>query len=137
MALARDCHALSWPDCRAIHAALEQPMALYLILALQAAAAPAPALAEVDFDLARYRQVELGLGACRRDPSEIVVCARREGGAYPLAEMARIFEPGRIVAEARIAGNLTGDLHLEQVQPRPADRGGVANRIMFGLRLPF
>ena len=110
-------------------------MALYLILALQAAAAPAPALPEVDFDLARYRQVELGRGACRRDPSEIVVCARREAGAYPLGEMARTFEPGRLIAETRLTGNLIGNVHVEQVEM--PDRGAVARRIMFELTLPF
>jgi len=115
-------------------------MALALLFAFQAAAAAPPALPRIDFDLARYGEVGLGLGrdACpRADPSAIVVCARRGGGAYPLGEMARIFEPGRIVARARLAGNLTGDVHLEQAQAWPADRGAVANRIMVGLRLPF
>jgi hypothetical protein len=114
-------------------------MNLTLVLAFQAAATPAPALAPIDFDLARYSQVELGLGrgACRRDdPSAIVICARRGAGAYPLAEMARIFEPHRLVAERRLTGNLMGDVHLEQGD-LPPDRGAVANRIMVGLRLPF
>ena len=112
-------------------------MALTLLLALQAAAAPAPALLEIDFDLARYSQVELGLGsgACRRDdPSEIVVCARRGGGAYPLEEMARIFEPGRLVAETRLIGNLTGGVRVERAV---LGNGEVSNRVMVGLRLPF
>lgn len=112
-------------------------MGLILALAFQAAAAPAPPLARIDFDLARYSQVELGLGhgACNRaDPDAIVVCARRGAGAYPLEEMARIFEPGRLVAETRLAGNLTGDVHVESAA---MDRGAVSNRVMVGLRLPF
>lgn len=110
-------------------------MSLILILALQAGAAP-PAIAEVDFDLARYSQDEFGRGACRRDdPSAIVVCARRGNGDYPLEQMALIFEPHRIVAQARMMGNLTGNVHVEQ--GNFADRGVVPNRIMIGLRLPF
>jgi hypothetical protein len=111
-------------------------MSLSLMLALQAAAAPAPPVLEIDFDLARYSRIELGLGgsACRRDESEIVVCARRGGGAYPLEEMARIFAPGRLVAATRVAGNLTGDVRLESA---PMDRGAVSNRVLVGLRLPF
>jgi hypothetical protein len=113
-------------------------MSLALLLALQAASQAAPALLDLDFDLARYSQVDRGLGrsACRRDdPSAIIVCARRGGGAYPLDEMARIFGPHRLVAETRVSGNLTGDVHLER--GHFADRGVVPNRIMVGLRLPF
>jgi hypothetical protein len=111
-------------------------MSLTLMLALQAAAAPAPALPEIDFDLARYSRIELGLGrdACRRGGSEIVVCARRGAGAYPLEEMARIFEPGRLIAETRLIGNVMGGVRVESV---PMDRGAVSNRVMVGLRLPF
>jgi hypothetical protein len=114
----------------------EQLMPLTLMLALQAAAVPAPALLDIHFDLARYGEVELGLGggACRRDPSEITVCARRSGGAYPLEEMARIVEPERLLAETRIAGNLTGAVRVESA---PMDRGAVGNRVLVGLRLPF
>ena len=114
-----------------------------LMLALQAAgvpaAAPVPPLLVLDFDLARYSQNALGMGrsACRRDdPSAIVICARRSGGAYPLAEMDRLFAPERIVAERRLTGNLMGNVHVEQGD-LPPDRGAVANRIMVGLRLPF
>jgi len=111
-------------------------MALILMLALQASTSSAPALPEIDFDLARYGRDEIALGqsACRRDPSEIVVCARRGGGAYPLEEMARIFEPGRLVAETRVAGNLTAGVRVESA-PMPA--GAVSNRVLIGLRLPF
>jgi hypothetical protein len=93
-------------------------MPLTFLLALQAAAAPAPAFVDLDFDLARYDRAEFGLdgNACHRgDPSAIVVCGRRHGGgAYPLAQMARIFEPGRIVAVARLGGGWIGDVRVEQ-----------------------
>jgi len=111
-------------------------MAMILALAIQAAASPATALPDIEFDLARYRPVDLGPGAgsCWRDPSEIVVCARHGAGAYPLEEMARIFEPGRLIAETRLTGNLIGDVHAESVV---LDRGAVSNRAMVRLRLPF
>jgi hypothetical protein len=114
-------------------------MPLALLLALQAAAAPAPAPGplQLDFDLARFSPSGFGLSerACDRSgPSAIVVCGHRVAGAYPLAEMARIFEPGRLVAQTRLTGNLTGDVHVESV---PMDRGAVSNRVMVGLRLPF
>jgi hypothetical protein len=112
-------------------------MAMILALAMQAAAAPAPALPDIDFDLARYTLREPGQdgGACRRDdPNAIVVCARRGAGTFPLEEMARIFEPRRLIAETRLTGNLVGDVHAESV---PMDRGAVSNRAMVRLRLPF
>ncbi|MEA3044360.1 MAG: hypothetical protein QOH47_2198 [Sphingomonadales bacterium] len=112
-------------------------MSLTLILALQAAAPPASALAPIDFDLARLPRLAIGIGGLRcdrADPTAIVVCARRGGGAYPLDEMARMFEPGRIVAETRLFGNVIGDAHVEAV---PMDRGAVSNRAMLRLRLPF
>ena len=112
-------------------------MSLTLVLALQAAAAPpAPAFPAIDFDLARLPRPEFGVGGrCdRADPSAIVICAPRGGGAYPLGEMARMFEPGRIVAETRLFGNVIGDAHVEAV---PMDRGAVSNRAMLRLRLPF
>jgi hypothetical protein len=115
-------------------------MSLALFLALQAAAAApasAPPLVQLDFDLARFSPEGFAFpgGACSRgDPSAITVCGRRVAGAYPLAEMARIFEPGRLVAETRLAGNLIGDVHAESV---PMDRGAVSNRAMVRVRLPF
>jgi hypothetical protein len=114
-------------------------MPLILMLALQAAAAPAPAappsLAAIDFDLASYSRSALGGDACRRDDaSAIVVCARHGAGDYPLAQMARIFEPGRIVAQTRLTGNLVGDVHGESVT---LDRGAVSNRAMARLTLGF
>ena len=114
-------------------------MPLALFLALQAAAAApasAPPLVQLDFDLARFSPEGFlpGRACSRSDASAIVVCGRRAAGAYPLAEMARIFEPGRLVAERRLAGNLTGNVHVESA---PMDRGAVSNRAMVGLRLPF
>lgn len=112
-------------------------MSLTLILALQAAAPPAPGLAAIDFDLARLPRLDFGIGGARcdrADPSAIVVCGRRGAGAYPLDEMAGMFEPRRIVAETRLFGNLIGDAHVEAV---PMDRGAVSNRAMLRLRLPF
>lgn len=112
------------------------PLALFLVL--QAAAAPASAgPLQLDFDLARFSPAGFGLPgrACDRSgASAIVVCGRRAAGAYPLAEMARIFEPGRLVAETRLAGNVIGDVHAESV---PMDRGAVSNRAVVRLRLPF
>src|SRR5436305_15347116 len=113
------------------------PMALFL-LGFQAAAAPPPPPApvlELDFDLARLRVLPDLPGTCdRSDPSAIIVCARR-GGAYPLAEMARIFDRHpHLAAEVGVAGSLTADVHLQSVA---MDRGAVSNRIMIGLRLPF
>jgi hypothetical protein len=111
-------------------------MSLTLILALQAAAAhPAPVLAPIDFDLARLRPVEFGLGRCgRADPSAIIVCGRRSRGAYPLGDMAAIFEPRPIRAEAGFGGNLIGRVFGQSVE---LDRGAVSNRAMIGIRLPF
>src|ERR1043166_4564747 len=110
-------------------------MPLALVLAFQAAAVPVPApLLQLDFDLARYRAPELGLPGrtCdRSDPSAITVCARRGAGAYPLAEMARIYEPRRLVAEMGVAGNLSANVHLDGVA---MDRGAISKRVLIGLR---
>jgi len=112
-------------------------MSLTMILALQAATAAPPALPAIDFDLARLPRLDFSLGGprCdRADPNAIVICGRRGGAAYPLEEMARRFEPGRIVAETRLFGNVMGDAHVEAV---PMDRGAVSNRVMLRMRLPF
>jgi len=109
-------------------------MPVFVVLALQAAAAP-PAIAEIDFDLARYSEIARGGSACRRDdPNVIVVCARHGNGDYPIEEMARIFEPRRIVAQTRLTGPLIGDAHVESV---PLDRGAVSNRALVRVTLPF
>lgn len=113
-------------------------MSFVLAIALQTAvASPAPPpdfdlarLAPIDFDLTRLR----GSGGCQRDESTITVCGRREPGAYPMAEMARIFEPAALVARTGVAGNLIADIH---VQAAVMPDGTVSNRILFGLRLPF
>jgi hypothetical protein len=38
------------------------------------------------------------------------------------------------VAETRLTGNLSGNIHVEQ---GPGDRGAPNNRVLVGLRLPF
>lgn len=113
-------------------------MSLRLILALQAAtpAAPPP-LAAIDFDLARVPAGDAWslAGRCRTgDPEAITVCGRRRGGAYPLEEMALIFEPRPLRAEMNVADNMTADAHVEAV---PLDRGVVSNRAMVRLKLGF
>lgn len=116
-------------------------MYLALMLAFQTVAAPVSppeqAIRPIDFDLAQYQSSENAPPetCANGDPNVVVVCGRRRGrGAYPLAEMARLFEPGRIVAEMRLTGNLSGNVHVESA---PGDRGAVANRVMIGLKLPF
>jgi hypothetical protein len=120
-------------------------MSLALMMLVQAAAPapPAPpalpALATIDFDLARYRPADLdrwtlGPSCTRTDPTAIIVCGRRSHATYPLEEMARLFEPGRIVAETGIAGNLVGGVRVEGVELQP---GVVSNRLLVGIRVPF
>jgi hypothetical protein len=120
-------------------------MSLALILALQAAvparATPAHAApVAIDFDLRTIRPGGFDLAAMagsvlcgHASPGEILVCGRH-GGGYPLAAMARIFEPHPLVAQVGVAGNLSADIHTEARELAP---GMVSNRIMFGLRLPF
>ena len=117
-------------------------MSLALMLVLQAAVPPPapPLVAPIDFDLARYRPADFGPGAAARacrngDPAAIVVCGRRSStGTYPLDEMAAIFEPGPLVAETRLTGNLQGRAFVEAVELAP---GMVSTRFMVGIRLPF
>jgi len=116
-------------------------MALAVMLVLQAAVpASAPsARPAIDFDLARYRPAGAGLGltgrGCRGDdPTPIVVCARRGGGAYPIEEMARLFAVRPLVAEMSLGGTATGRIYGESAV---LDRGAVAQRILVGIRLPF
>ena len=114
-------------------------MSLAMMMLLQAAASPPP-LQAIDFDLGRYRPADEDMLSGRRtcdrsDPSAIVVCARRQGGAYPLEEMARLFEPGRLIAETRLAPGVMGDVHVEA---GPAsDRGVTPQRVMVRARIPF
>lgn len=114
-------------------------MSLVLAMLIQTTApAPLAPLAAIDFDLARYRPAgdwTPGPACDRADASAIIVCGRRgRGGAYPLEEMALIFEPRPIRAETGIAGNVRGDIHGESVA---LDRGAVSNRVMLRVGIPF
>lgn len=116
-------------------------MSLMLSFALQAAAsAPAGPVLNVDFDLADVRPMEWSIGGMtqrcdRQGPGDIVVCGRRSSeDAYPYAEMARLFEPRRIVAETPIGRGMTGRAFVESVT---LDRGAVSQRVMVGIRVPF
>ena len=117
-----------------------------LALLLQAAAAPPGTLPAIDFDLARYHAAgfDLGFGerGCRRSGDEILVCGRRDAGAYPLERMERLYGPRRLMAELGIAGALRGDVHVERVNLDPSATDSalphdISNRVMIGLRLPF
>jgi hypothetical protein len=90
-------------------------MQLALALALQAAQiAGAVGVEPVEFDLATHRPEGAGEGSlslsCRsRDPSEVVVCARRGGGnGYPIDYWAKVFATTPLVAETGIAPNTSG-----------------------------
>ena len=117
-------------------------MAAAFWLALQAAAAPLPAptgVVPVDFDLARLDRPLAGPIAVRRcapgDSTTIIVCGRRSGGGYPLAEWALIFPPeGPLRAETSLGGGAIGRIHTEAV---PLDRGAVSQRAMVGISIPF
>jgi hypothetical protein len=122
-------------------------MSLALMLVLQAAVPPParpapppppPLVVPIDFDLARYRPGDFGAAnrACRNgDAAAIVVCGRRtSAGAYPLDEMAAIFEPRPFVAEIGLVGNLRAGAFVEAVELAP---GVVSNRFLVGIRLPF
>ena len=113
-------------------------MGLAVLLAVQAAAA-APAPMPIDFDLARLRAADpFGESrVCDRTAADaIVVCGRRvpRGAAYPMAEMARRYERGPLVAETGLGGSVTGRAFVEAVE---LDRGAVSNRFMIGIRIPF
>ena len=109
-------------------------MALILAFALQAAVEPAgsAALLPVAFDLATARPA--GDDGCGGGGSEIVVCGRRAGGAYPMEEMARIFEPKPLVAETALGGGVTGRVFVESVT---MPDGQVSNRAMIGIKTKF
>ena len=120
-------------------------MSLILALLVQAefASPPPPTLIPIDFDLARYRSADFGMGGCDRttDPSAITVCARRNGGGYPLARMERLYGPQHIVADISIAGNLRGGIQIRRVDLNLGQTGSalptISNRITVGVRLPF
>jgi hypothetical protein len=113
-------------------------MAMAYWLALQAASAPAP----IDFDLASLSRPRYALSdqiaarQCDRgNGSAIVVCGRREAGAYPLAEWARIFPPeGPLRAEGALGGGAVGRVFG---QSEALDRGVASNRLMIGITIPF
>src|SRR6185503_10825306 len=96
-------------------AAVERGMKLFLLLSIQAAAAPAPApstrIDAIDFDLARIKPSDPAADCGRPGGSEIVVCGRRKGYAYPLAEMAKIYEPKPLRAQTDIGNGAIADVH--------------------------
>ena len=124
-------------------------MHLALLLSLQVAAAPAPPPATAprigagDFDLAKVKasappgDVHSLFHCDRSGDSAIVVCARRAGPAYPLDEMARIFEAKPLRAETGIGNGATANVHVEQGVPPQLPPGVKTNRIMVGIKLPF
>jgi hypothetical protein len=119
-------------------------MNLAFLLSLQAAASPAPPppsrIAPADFDLARYKPSTPpgdvhSLFVCDDSSnSEIVVCARRAGWAYPLEEMARIFEARPLKAETGIGNGARANVHVEDVE---FPNGQHSHRVMVGVKLPF
>jgi hypothetical protein len=119
-------------------------MNLALLLSLQAAASPAPPPATpqrvgaTDFDLAKYKPSAPdvhSLFACDNSSNaEIVVCARRAGAAYPLEEMARIFEAKPLKAETGIGNGATANVHVEDFE---FPNGQHSHRAMVGIKLPF
>jgi hypothetical protein len=117
-------------------------MAAALMMAFQAAALTAPAgagPAPIDFDLATVRA---GAGedafriGCRRggDSDEIVVCARRRGGDYPMEEMERRYAFKPLVAETGIG---RGAIARAYVESAAMPDGQVSKRAMVGIKLPF
>jgi hypothetical protein len=119
-------------------------MNLLLLISLQAAASPAPPPAAIRFDLAKVRRAPdvHGLFTCDRSGGDVVVCGHRAGPAYPLDEMARIFEAKPLRAEKGIGGGAVAGAHLEQVQLGSGNSGSAhsgltSNRVMIGIKTPF
>ncbi len=113
-------------------------MFLALLFSLQTTAATAPPAAaeplDIDFDLATYKP-SYPSGCALGTSSDIVVCgARRPAGAYPLEEMARIFEPRPLVAQTRLFGSVRGRAYVESVG---MPQGQVSKRAMVGIKLGF
>ena len=116
-------------------------MTLLLLFALQAAAAPQPPPAQapavdvrtIQFDLKLYRRSN----GCS-DPGAvgaIVVCGHRpKSEAYPLEQMAKLFEPGPLDAETGLFGTVRGRAFVDHAA---YPNGEQANRIMVGIKLPF
>jgi hypothetical protein len=111
-------------------------MNLLLLIGLQAAASPALESAAISFDLAKVRRAPTvhGLFSCDRSGGDVVVCGHRAGPAYPLEEMARIFEAKPLRAERGLGGGAVADVHAEGAR---MPQGRVSNRIMFGIKTPF
>ena len=110
-------------------------MRLAMILALQAApSVPTP----VDFDLAKHRPSGPDLTIlqqCRPgDPDEIVVCARRRGDGYPMAEMERRYATKPLMAETSIGPGATVRAYADSVE---MPGGQISKRAMIGIKLPF
>jgi hypothetical protein len=111
------------------------------VLLLALAAAPEPTVPagaidvrKVEFDLGRYRPSpppDCGSPAAAAD---ILVCGRRPATAYPLDKMARQFEAGPTDAETGLFGSVRGGAYVER---HAFSNGMEANRIMFGIKLPF
>ncbi|HEX8401032.1 MAG TPA: hypothetical protein VF628_04940 [Allosphingosinicella sp.] len=119
-------------------------MTLAWATALQVASSAAAAMsgeakpAPIDFDLARMIPNEAALRiGCRGgggDASEIVVCARRRGGDYPVEEMARRYASKPLMAETGIAPDTSVRAYTESV---PMPGGQTSKRAMVGVKLRF
>jgi hypothetical protein len=123
-------------------------MNLLLLVSLQAAASPAPPPAAISFDLARVRRTGRAAGVhdlftCDRTGGDVVVCGHRPGPAYPLDDMAKIFEPRPIRAETDLGGGAKGGVYVQQVQfgaggdNSSGHSGLTSNRILVGIKTPF
>ena len=116
-------------------------MQLVLAIALQAASAAATlpiVAAPIDFDLAALIPDEAALRiGCRGgggEAAEIVVCARRRGGDYPMEAMARRYASKPLVAETGIAPNTDVRAYTESV---PMPGGQTSKRALVGVKLRF
>ena len=120
-------------------------MTAAFFLALQAAASPAtvPAgVSPISFDLNSVGRPHydpddpIAFRRCARgDGTAIVVCGRRAGGDYPMAQWALIFPTeGPLRAETRLDDGVTGRIHAESVG---LDRGAVSQRAMVGVSIAF
>jgi hypothetical protein len=116
-------------------------MKLFLLLSVQAAAAapapapaPSPRVDAIDFDLAHVRPADTAADCDRRGGSEIVVCGRRKGYVYPLAEMAKIYEAKPLRAATGLGNGTTGGIGVSQAG---MPDGRVSKRIMVTIKVPF
>lgn len=120
-------------------------MAAALLLAIQVAAAtPTSDVIPVAFDLSDVNTLRYDLDSpltgnrcLRGDDGAIVVCGRREAGAYPMEQWALIFPPELpLRAETSFGddGSARGGIYIDSV---PLDRGAVSNRAMVGIAIAF